>query len=318
MKKFVLRLMACLMMAVMIGTCLGNANTAFADEAKVAHSGSVTMADSTWWTAKDNLTVKDIIGDVNPADVEKIVFSSTTTFALGYNNTTGDSTDVADNPYWSQYNSTATSYTVTNMALEAFTDAAGGEHGFGMFLALSKGDSVEYTIKWDVYAKEAAPVATPEPTPEATPEPTVAPTEAPKVEEPAPTEAPKAEEPAPTEAPKAEEPAPTAPAPVETPVITGNEYVVKSGDTLGAIAQACNLTVAELVAANNIENADVIAAGAKLVIPEIDTAKRHVVVFGDTLGAIAKTYGCAVADLVAANNIANADVIAVGQVIVLP
>ncbi len=112
-----------------------------------------------------------------------------------------------------------------------------------------------------------------------------------------------------TEQPKEETPA------VE---ITGDEYVVKSGDTLGAIARACGLTVKDLADANNIENADFIAKGTKLVIPAIDTTKRHIVVAGDTLSEIAKKYGCTLAELVTANGIENADFIKVDQLIVLP
>ncbi len=127
-------------------------------------------------------------------------------------------------------------------------------------------------------------------------------TEEPKAEEP------KAEEPK-TEEPKTEEPA------IE---VTAGEYVVKSGDTLGKIAAAYGLVVKDLVDANNIENADVIKVGAKLAIPTVDTAKRHIVVAGDTLGKIAKANGYTVAQLVSANGIENADLIKVGQLIVLP
>jgi len=125
-------------------------------------------------------------------------------------------------------------------------------------------------------------------------------------------EAPKTEEPK-TEEPKAEEPKTEQPI-----VVTAGEYVVKSGDTLGKIAAAYNLTVKELADANNIANADLIRTGAKLTIPSIDTAKRHIVVYGDTLGKIAKQYGYTVAELVKANNIENADLIKTGQLIVFP
>jgi len=125
-------------------------------------------------------------------------------------------------------------------------------------------------------------------------------------------EAPKTEEPK-TEEPKTEEPKTDNPI-----VVTAGEYVVKSGDTLGKIAAAYGLTVKELASANNIANADLIRTGAKLSIPSIDTSKRHIVVSGDTLGKIAKKYGYSVAELVKANNIENADLIKIGQLIVLP
>lgn len=100
--------------------------------------------------------------------------------------------------------------------------------------------------------------------------------------------------------------------------ITGDEYVVKAGDTLNAIAKASGLTVKDLVAANSIKNPDLIIIGTKLVIPTVDTTKRYVVVAGDTLNKIAKANGCTVAELVKANNIENADLIYIGQLILLP
>lgn len=105
----------------------------------------------------------------------------------------------------------------------------------------------------------------------------------------------------------------------ETPIeITGNEYVIQAGDTLGKIAVAAGLSVKEIADANNIENADMIFAGATLVLPTVDASKRHIVVEGDTLGKLAATYGCTVDALVSANAIENADLIYVGQLIVLP
>ena len=106
---------------------------------------------------------------------------------------------------------------------------------------------------------------------------------------------------------------------VETPIeITGNEYIIQAGDTLGKIAAASGLTVKEIADANNIKDADMIITGDKLVLPTVDTAKRHIVVAGDTLFQLSATYGCTVADLVSLNAIENADLIYVGQLIVLP
>jgi nucleoid-associated protein YgaU len=70
-------------------------------------------------------------------------------------------------------------------------------------------------------------------------------------------------------------PAATAPAATpqlageEDPVPTGDEetYTVQAGDTLAEIAAAYGVTLDALVAANNIENIDVIEVGDVLVIP---------------------------------------------------
>ena len=115
-----------------------------------------------------------------------------------------------------------------------------------------------------------------------------------------------------------EKPVAETPAEDTTIEITGSEYVIQAGDTLAKIAAAAGLTVKEIADANNIENADMIFTGDKLVLPTVDTAKRHIVVAGDTLFQLATTYGCTVADLVSANAIENADLIYVGQLIVLP
>lgn len=103
--------------------------------------------------------------------------------------------------------------------------------------------------------------------------------------------------------------------PAEKPVVTGNSYTVKAGDTLGAIAQAADITVKELVEANAIANPDVISIGLVLNIPEVKKDNRYVVKSGDTLNKIAKTFGCTVADLLALNKFENPDLIQIGEVI---
>jgi LysM repeat protein len=120
------------------------------------------------------------------------------------------------------------------------------------------------------------------------------------------------------EEPVVEEPVVEEPKEEPTVEVTGDEYVVKAGDTLTAIAKACDLTVQELVDANGIKDPDVIRKGAKLIIPTVDTTKRYVVKSGDTLSKIAKMFDCTVADLVEANDIENADLIQSGQLIILP
>jgi lysozyme family protein len=48
-----------------------------------------------------------------------------------------------------------------------------------------------------------------------------------------------------------------------------NEYVVKSGDTLGKIAKQYGTTVEKLVEINNIKNANVIVSGQKIKLPSV-------------------------------------------------
>jgi nucleoid-associated protein YgaU len=48
---------------------------------------------------------------------------------------------------------------------------------------------------------------------------------------------------------------------------TGSSHVVKPGDTLASIAAKYGVTISDLIAANKIQNPDIIPVGAKLVIP---------------------------------------------------
>ena len=162
---------------------------------------------------------------------------------------------------------------------------------------------------------------------------TLAPVPAP-VQPPTPTAAPP---PAPTTA--APPPAPTTAAPASG----GLTYTVQSGDTLAAIADRFNVTVDEIISANNIQNADVISIGQQFVIPTgsggatgAGTASSgastsgatgttsadgstYTVASGDTLASIANRFNISLADLLAANpSIENQDVISVGQVLNIP
>ena len=164
---------------------------------------------------------------------------------------------------------------------------------------------------------------------------TLAPVPAPiaPVQPPVPSAAPP---PAPTTA--APPPAPTTAAPASG----GLTYTVQSGDTLAAIADRFNVTVDEIISANNIQNADVISIGQQFVIPTgagggtgtgtaaagASTAgatgttsadgSTYTVASGDTLASIANRFNVDLDDLVAANNIENQDVIRAGQVLNIP
>lgn len=114
-------------------------------------------------------------------------------------------------------------------------------------------------------------------------------------------------------------------------------YVIQPGDTLTSIAARFNTTVASIVAANNIANPNLIYAGDTLIIPTDggedpppppspepppppppSPGGTYVVQPGDTLSAIAVRFGTTVQALVALNNIANPNLIYVGQVLTIP
>ncbi len=108
-----------------------------------AASGSVTFSDTGWWTEKE-VALSDLLCGVAASEVESITFSSTTSFIVGYNNTTGDGTADATNPNWSQADG-ATTYTLSNVNLDA--------SGYYLKFILSKGDGVDYTITWTINEK---------------------------------------------------------------------------------------------------------------------------------------------------------------------
>lgn len=116
-------------------------------------------------------------------------------------------------------------------------------------------------------------------------------------------------------------------------------YKVEKGDTLYSISRKYQITVAELRAANNLSETDVIKVGQKLKIPSADIStaaalatdkkastgsanatisattktKEYTVVKGDTMYSISKKYGMTLAEFMALNNLDNSSVIKVGQ-----
>jgi murein DD-endopeptidase MepM/ murein hydrolase activator NlpD len=102
-------------------------------------------------------------------------------------------------------------------------------------------------------------------------------------------------------------------------------YVVQLDDTLSAIASRYDTTVQALVQANGIKDPNLIHPGQRLVIPSASPTPEpttreqvHVVQRGETLYRIAQRYGTTVQALVAANNLANPNLIHWGQKLILP
>ena len=94
------------------------------------------------------------------------------------------------------------------------------------------------------------------------------------------------------------------------------QYIMQAGDTLVGIAAKYNVSLSDLA---NLNNAVLIQPGKALTIPTSTTpTTTYTVKSGDTLTAIALKYGTTVAAIVAANNIANPNLIQVGQVLVIP
>ena len=98
-------------------------------------------------------------------------------------------------------------------------------------------------------------------------------------------------------------------------------YVVKSGDTLSAIAADSNTSVAALVAANNISNPNLIRVGQVLEIPggsERDAPLVYIVRSGDTLAEIALLFDRSLNVLAEANGIRNVNFIVSGESLTIP
>jgi LysM repeat protein len=109
-------------------------------------------------------------------------------------------------------------------------------------------------------------------------------------------------------------------------------YVVKSGDTLGAIANQHDTTVSAILVANpSIKNPNSIYPGQRISIPghsapapkppapKPPSAGSYTVKPGDTLGEIAADNGTTVSELLEANpQIKNPNAISVGQKLNLP
>jgi murein DD-endopeptidase MepM/ murein hydrolase activator NlpD len=103
-------------------------------------------------------------------------------------------------------------------------------------------------------------------------------------------------------------------------------HVVQAGETLFAIAQMYGITVDALVAANGLEDPNVLEVGQRLAIPSVETpppgeagsAAVYVVQPGDTLALIARRYGTGVETMAQRNHLANPNTIYVGQRLSVP
>lgn len=99
---------------------------------------------------------------------------------------------------------------------------------------------------------------------------------------------------------------------------TGDEYVVKKGDTLYSIARKYNTSVDNLKSINNITT-DSLAIGQIIKLPSTSStaSNTYIVKKGDSLYSIARTYNTSVDKLKEINNLTS-NALDIGQVLKLP
>lgn len=98
-------------------------------------------------------------------------------------------------------------------------------------------------------------------------------------------------------------------------------YTVVKGDTLSHIASIYGTTYQKLAIDNNIANPDLIYVGQKIKINKNTSSTYYTVKKGDTLWAISKKYygeGNKYPTIAKANNIANPNIIHIGQKLLIP
>ena len=112
-------------------------------------------------------------------------------------------------------------------------------------------------------------------------------------------------------------------------------YLIQPGDTLSAIATTSGVSLDKLMGLNGLQDADHIVAGRTLNLVSQGTAApvgtpttagpmvpggtgKYTIKDGDTLWDIAQSTGVSVDALIAANALANADQLTVGQTLTLP
>ena len=117
--------------------------------------------------------------------------------------------------------------------------------------------------------------------------------------------------------------------PSETPTPSGPlTYVVEEGDSLASIADQFEVTIDQLIAANNLVDPNNIGVGSQLIIPDPDSELptetplpetlvpgstiEYVVKSGDVLQLIAEQFNSTVEAIAQANDIDPADVLFVG------
>ena len=99
-------------------------------------------------------------------------------------------------------------------------------------------------------------------------------------------------------------------------------HKVTKGDTLWSISKQYNISLELILALNNVKDKDTLSIGQIIKIPQdnLSTAdySMHIVKKGETLWSIAQKYNLSVDLIFATNNIANSELISIGQEMKIP
>lgn len=112
------------------------------------------------------------------------------------------------------------------------------------------------------------------------------------------------------------QPAVQVPSPHVLAALKTRTYIVKSGDTISAIAAAAGVSVETLISLNSITDVRRLSAGTVLKIPSMN-GTLYTVRAGDNLANIAKSHGVKLNDILDANAL-QSGVIMPGQQLFLP
>ena len=93
-------------------------------------------------------------------------------------------------------------------------------------------------------------------------------------------------------------------------------YIVKAGDTLYGISKQFGISIADIVAENNLSSIT-LRVGQVLKIPSIETTTLYIVKEGDTLYSISRKFNVSVDDIIRINNL-NSNLIALGRELFIP
>jgi murein DD-endopeptidase MepM/ murein hydrolase activator NlpD len=125
--------------------------------------------------------------------------------------------------------------------------------------------------------------------------------------------------------------APAGTADAAPPNQSERTYVVQPGDTLSAIGARFGVAVESIMAANRLDDADLIYEGQQLVIPASQeeagppspeptptSTQVYIVQPGDSLSTIGAHFGVNVEELMKANDLTDPDYLSVGQPLTVP